>query len=404
MTSLGSRIRALRKKKKLTLESLAGNQLTKGMLSLIENDKAKPSMESLNYIAKRLDVEVNELLQEISVTELREILNDVSPQFEQKNYKNVYEKLNSIIKLELPLSIEAGKILTWFGMSSFYLGKNDWNIYLEKAEQIYLSLNLFNEATKIHSFIMYTKMKNFDYEDALRFVREKRKFFKEKNITLNVLAELDLSYNEVILLFAIGKYDEAANQLTNAISLSKEKNILYRIDHLYRVAYFYAMINGVDEDMNYYLHKLSLLAEFLESEELKWVVYFFKAEYLLEISHQYDKALTYIEQLSNIDSIDPSFEMYYSIVKGKYLFRMNQYEEALQYLLKIQDYPNDHVHPFDLSIHYVIYAYISLCYYRLNKFEKAMNYIDIAKKYMEPLPTTPYKRFVEETFHIVKTT
>ena len=96
--------------------------------------------------------------------------------------------------------------------------------------------------------------------------------------------------------------------------------------------------------------------------------------------------------------------MYYSIVKGKYLFRMNQYEEALQYLLKIQDYPNDHVHPFDLSIHYVIYAYISLCYYRLNKFEKAMNYIDIAKKYMEPLPTTPYKRFVEETFHIVKTT
>src|SRR5690606_7896455 len=203
----------------------------------------------------------------------------------------------------------------------------------------------------------------------------KRKFFKEKNITLNVLAELDLSYNEVILLFAIGKYDEAANQLTSAISLSKEKNILYRIDHLYRVAYFYAMINGVDEDMNYYLHKLSLLAEFLESEELKWVVYFFKAEYLLEISHQYDKAITYIEQLSNIDSIDPSFEMYYSIVKGKYLFRMNQYEEALQYLLKIQDYPNDHVHPFDLSIHYVIYAYISLCYYRLNKFEKAMNYI-----------------------------
>ena len=74
-------------KKKLTLESLAGNQLTKGMLSLIENDKAKPSMESLNYIAKRLDVEVNVLLQEISVTELREIINDVSPQFEQKTTK-----------------------------------------------------------------------------------------------------------------------------------------------------------------------------------------------------------------------------------------------------------------------------------------------------------------------------
>ena len=67
----------------------------------------------------------------------------------------------------------------------------------------------------------------------------------------------------------IGKYDEAANQLTSAISLSKEKNILYRIDHLYRVAYFYAMINGVDEDMNYYLHKLSFARGIFRKRRIK---------------------------------------------------------------------------------------------------------------------------------------
>lgn len=42
MNSLGARIRKLRKEKKLTLEALAGDRLTKGMLSQIENEKAKP--------------------------------------------------------------------------------------------------------------------------------------------------------------------------------------------------------------------------------------------------------------------------------------------------------------------------------------------------------------------------
>ncbi len=44
------------------------------MLSLIENNKANPSMESLSYIAERLGVEVSELLEEVSTQELREVL------------------------------------------------------------------------------------------------------------------------------------------------------------------------------------------------------------------------------------------------------------------------------------------------------------------------------------------
>ena len=72
--TLGERIRKLRKQQKLTLEALAGKELTKGMLSLIENNKANPSMESLSYIAERLGVEVVELLEEVSTQELREVL------------------------------------------------------------------------------------------------------------------------------------------------------------------------------------------------------------------------------------------------------------------------------------------------------------------------------------------
>lgn len=62
--TLGKRIRQLRKERKMTLVDLAGDKITKGMLSLIENDKSTPSMETLSHIAKRLDVSIGYLTRE----------------------------------------------------------------------------------------------------------------------------------------------------------------------------------------------------------------------------------------------------------------------------------------------------------------------------------------------------
>ncbi|WP_017549956.1 helix-turn-helix domain-containing protein [Salinicoccus carnicancri] len=62
--ALGERIRNLRKSKNMTLADLAGDEITKGMMSLIENGRSKPSMETLQYIAGTLDVSVSHLMQE----------------------------------------------------------------------------------------------------------------------------------------------------------------------------------------------------------------------------------------------------------------------------------------------------------------------------------------------------
>ncbi|CAM5594783.1 Transcriptional regulator OS=Lysinibacillus sphaericus OX=1421 GN=LS41612_13990 PE=4 SV=1 [Lysinibacillus sphaericus] len=70
MDSLGTRSCKLRKERKLTLEALAADRLTKGMLSQIENDKAKPSMESLEYIAERLGVKASELLEQVASSDI----------------------------------------------------------------------------------------------------------------------------------------------------------------------------------------------------------------------------------------------------------------------------------------------------------------------------------------------
>ncbi len=52
--SLGEKIKALRKELNMTQTDLAGSEMTKSMLSQIENNLATPSMKNLQYLASKL--------------------------------------------------------------------------------------------------------------------------------------------------------------------------------------------------------------------------------------------------------------------------------------------------------------------------------------------------------------
>ena len=62
--TLGQKIKAARLSKKITQSALAKEQITRNMLSAIENDKALPSLTTLKYIAKCLGVPQEYLLSE----------------------------------------------------------------------------------------------------------------------------------------------------------------------------------------------------------------------------------------------------------------------------------------------------------------------------------------------------
>ncbi len=57
--TIGERIRQLRNKRGLTQKELAGEQMTRNMLSLIETGSALPSLASLAYLAEVLEVPVD---------------------------------------------------------------------------------------------------------------------------------------------------------------------------------------------------------------------------------------------------------------------------------------------------------------------------------------------------------
>ena len=59
---IGEKIKTLRQSKRMTQTELAGDQITRNMLSLIENGSALPSLPTVIYIAERLNVPVGMLL------------------------------------------------------------------------------------------------------------------------------------------------------------------------------------------------------------------------------------------------------------------------------------------------------------------------------------------------------
>ena len=67
---LGEKIRKARLEKGLTQRQLAGDRITRNMLSQIENGQASPSMKTLEYLAEKLDVGVGWLLAEEDGTKL----------------------------------------------------------------------------------------------------------------------------------------------------------------------------------------------------------------------------------------------------------------------------------------------------------------------------------------------
>ena len=64
---LGEKLKQARLEAGLSQRQLCGEEITRNMLSLIENGSAKPSMKTLQYLAARLGKPVSYLLEETAV-------------------------------------------------------------------------------------------------------------------------------------------------------------------------------------------------------------------------------------------------------------------------------------------------------------------------------------------------
>ncbi len=117
--TLGEKIKAARKAKRITQERLARGKITRNMISRIESGAANPSLDTVRHIAKELSLPVSYFLSEndnLLFYEKAEIINTLYRAIEAKEYAYCISKINSLSGIDNELAY----ILT---LSYFKLGK-----------------------------------------------------------------------------------------------------------------------------------------------------------------------------------------------------------------------------------------------------------------------------------------
>ena len=95
---LGERIRQLRLSKGLSQRQLCADVITRNMLSQIENGSARPSMDTLSYLAARLEKPVSFFLEEDTVTSPNQaVMARVREAYANGQYSQAAKELESYV-------------------------------------------------------------------------------------------------------------------------------------------------------------------------------------------------------------------------------------------------------------------------------------------------------------------
>lgn len=401
MATLGEKIKALRKEKKLTQTELAGSELTKSMLSQIENGKATPSMKTLQYIAEKLGCETSFLLEEDD-DEIVELIQKMEQLIKNK-CDEVYETLLPIVQKELPSTLNTARLYKQFITAAAVM--NDYNIeyYVETAISIFEKYTLYRESTETKLLFYYMLFKQKKYKECLQMIATIRDEYKAKNLEMDLITHIQLYLKEAIILLAYGNYEKCEKVILDALAFSKKHQVYYKTDEFYRILSYQKIITTDKEQYLYYIKKSEQFAIFTEDTLSAANVDILKAYYYNTVTNEYTIALEHLEQFREKLKNDPIFQddgLYY-LEKGKSLYGLKRYKEALETLkhATIPDYMN---HPLDQSWVLTAGSYRALCYIELQDKKSALTEAQEAVQAIDSYPDSIFTSFIKETLQIIQ--
>lgn len=265
--TLGEKIKLKRKEKNMTLKELAGDRVTPGQISLVETGKSNPSIELLEYIAQRLETDVDYFLESeekqaskiceyyINMAECSLVNGDfkISEEYVEKgiHYANLYN-----------LELYKGK----FNMVLANLRYNN-KLYDEAqqyclvANRIFLKINLIEESIK--SFILLGKISSCMgyYSTALNYFTQGENIINDYKIEDEFL-KAKVNFYIAMTYLNMNKISEAidfACIAKNKLEFFNDKRAY--ADVLLLISKSYAKDGNIKEAINYSNKAKSVLEE-----------------------------------------------------------------------------------------------------------------------------------------------
>lgn len=412
MMNIGEKIKKLRKERKLTLAKVAGEGLSVGMLSLIENGKAQPSMESLQHIAKQLGIGVSELLQSGHQQEMRALLaemerfnKEVRKKYNETDIKQLLQHQLDLLEPYMEAGRFNGQSYEEIRLSEMYLNLQyyfnpelDVRLYdpiIAKYEQ----LHLYSRIVSIYIRISNYAFEKRHYVEAIEVLLRGKHYIEQYGDLINELEKLDFYYHLMIMYAAVNNKESVEQCLNTALDISKEKKIIYRLNDFYRYLFVQHCTDQDREKSLYYLTKIKALASILENPIDQVYVEFLEIMYTNLIEKDYEKVLT--QQLTYHHELgEVFFNEIQHILDAEYAYAyyfLEQYEKTIETLANYK-FPAYLNHPLDLARCYRTFAVKALAHFKLGDLENAKREILYAMDGVKDYEDLADKRFIIEAY------
>lgn len=397
--SLGNRIKLLRKQKKMTQSDLTEGFLTKGTLSLIENDKTYPSVDTLQHIAQKLGVTISYLTQqgdESWTDQMAEHFKDYHKNFP---YEEIEEKI--IPNIERIFTNDRGVFLLTM-LRYYYRIRQDHDEADKLHQIIYKRLDEMGlKHLAVHELINHSlsKLYSLEYEDALNTLESQKEqilSFTEYDSRI----EIAYYYAVSILASAVEKHDLFIKSSKKVEELSfKTSQFQYYFDIVRFMVLHYTFTED-DVEKAVYIDKVNKFLEFSpdptkeiefrDSEKL-----YTKYDLINQPEDIVSQLTTYRKKLNHVlNEYEMGKDIFYSlnlkIIDQEIAFFQGNYEEVIKnhnaehYDFKQASHPIDRI---SLKTRSLVFA-LSLFY--TGRIEEARHEVDIVVRELGPLLNSIY--------------
>ena len=294
--SLGEKIKKLRKEQNMTLKELAGDRITAAQISHIERDKSHTSQELLEYLADKLGVSVDYLLETkemqskkitdnlilkseiyIKCDELDEAEEQINEIIKVcKNYKLTenYGKCNNLLAEIYCKRGDYSSAVYYYEKALYYFIKNEdkediYNCYVSIGD-IY-GLDKFHKGALTHYMFAKEVLEESNIEDgdiykelyskisksymnlkqpqkALEFMEKIDRIDNEDNVK----EEVNILVMKAKGLLSVGKYVESKECFNKALEIIKKEENKNRLAQVYlTMSNIYSEIGDVDKHLEY---------------------------------------------------------------------------------------------------------------------------------------------------------
>lgn len=247
--SLGNKIKLKRKEKNMKLKDLAGDRITPGQISLIESGKSNPSEDLLWYLAQKLDITVDYLLEteQKQAEDVCGFYSDiVEAALEIGNYSRAEENIEKggHYAKEYKIHLYEGIFIYRKAQLEFY--RENYTVAQQKAlESLVIFLKIHDEFQAMNSFILLGEIacKEGDYKLGFNYFKEAENSFNKSNAVQRIL-RIKIYYN---LAKCLSMLSEPSKAIDYALIVKEEIELVEDYD-LYADTLMVLAFSFVQED------------------------------------------------------------------------------------------------------------------------------------------------------------